>query len=78
MWLRRRSAVILEGRETGEFEPQKIEDPDNVADMHTKYLPYKSWYRHVWTLNNLNEARVASAIARMHAVRKSAHTAGAG
>ena len=47
IWLRRRIAVLRQGVQDEELEPLKVPEEDNGADMHTKYLPFGRWQRHV-------------------------------
>ena len=53
LWLRRRVAVLREGVEHGEFSPVKVDEADNIADVHTKYLAYPQWVRHIRWISNL-------------------------
>ena len=68
MWLRRRTAILREGVDMREFEPHKIPQEDNAADVHTKYLVFKAWKRHTWFIGNLDEDRCKRARARMAAL----------
>ncbi len=38
--------VLQEGVDAGEFEPIKIPEEDNAADVYTKYLVFQKWKRH--------------------------------
>jgi len=69
VWLRRRANVLSEGVAMGDFEPVKVDESLNVADMHTKYLVFNVWRRHLWWAHNLTPERCAKARARMQAAR---------
>jgi hypothetical protein len=69
MWLARRASVMQEGVEAEEIEPIKISEDLNAADMHTKYLTYPVWKRHVWHVHNLTKERCDAACKRMAATR---------
>ena len=65
LWLRRRVLVLRDGVDEGEFEPIKIPEEDNAADVYTKYLVFQKWKRHTDFINNMNKQREDKAIARM-------------
>ena len=65
LWLRRRVLVLRDGVDDGEFEPIKIPEEDNAADVYTKYLVFQKWKRHTDFINNMNKRREDKAIARM-------------
>ena len=55
------------GVDTGEIDPIKVDESLNAADMHTKYLVFNVWRRHLWHAHNLTTERCAKARARMQA-----------
>ena len=65
LWLRRRVLVLRDGVDEGEFEPIKIPEEDNAADVYTKYLVFQKWKRHTDFINNMNKPREDKAVARM-------------
>jgi hypothetical protein len=65
LWLIRRVRVLQEGVDAGEFEPIKIPEEDNAADVYTKYLVFQKWKRHTDFINNMNKQREDKALARM-------------
>lgn len=67
IWIRRRANVLTEGVDTGEIDPIKVDESLNAADMHTKYLVFNVWRRHLWHAHNLTTERCAKARARMQA-----------
>jgi hypothetical protein len=69
LWLRRRVLVLRDGVDDGEFEPIKIPEEDNAADVYTKYLVFQKWKRHTDFINNMNK-REDKAIARMALVSR--------
>ena len=69
LWLRRRIAVLREGVEHFEFDPVKIDEADNCADMNTKYLEFKRWRRHGDWVSNLNDERKHAARNRRAALK---------
>ncbi len=62
---KRRVRVLQEGVDAGEFEPIKIPEEDNAADVYTKYLVFQKWKRHTDLINNMNKQREDKALARM-------------
>jgi hypothetical protein len=69
LWLRNRIWVLRQGVRMKEFAPFKIPEADNAADVHTKYLPFPKWWKHVCFMNNLTEARMAKCIERLLKIR---------
>ena len=44
-WLLRRAAPLQEGEQTGEIDPLKVRERDQLADPFTKYIKYDAWMR---------------------------------
>ena len=69
LWLKRREAVLQEGVDRNEIEPMKIDEAENAADMHTKYLTYPVWRKHAWLTQNLTKERCEAAKERLTKLR---------
>ena len=59
VWLKRRIAVLHDGVELNEIDPQHVSEKDMVADIFTKYLKVAVWQRHCNYL--LNDRTLAPA-----------------
>lgn len=45
-WLLRRAAPLQEAEQSGQIQPLKVRERDQVADPYTKYLKLEAWARH--------------------------------